>query len=197
MKKVTMFAAIAAAIATLGAASVFAHGGATGIVKERMDLMKVMGQSLKQVSAMMRGKAEYDADQVRALAAIIGKHGGKNMTATFPHGSNMPPSEALPSIWSDWEKFSLLADNITDYAKALEQAAENERHSNKGGMMSGSSNMMQGGQKMLGGSGGMMMKKDNSGPSIEQLTKMPPDAAFMQLTKTCSQCHQDFRQEKG
>ncbi len=209
MKKLIWIAVTAATISGIAAVGAYAHGGATGIVKERMEHMKTMGQSMKELTAMMRGKSEYDAMKVRELATTIAEHGGKKMLEKFPKGSNPPPSEALPSIWSDWDRFAMLSEKVTTYANALAAAAENERPHNQGGMMNGSGGMMQGNQGMMGQSGGMMqekqgkmkgsggmMGKDESGPSPEHLSKMPPDAAFMHLARACSDCHQDFRLEK-
>lgn len=197
MRKVTTFVAVAATALVIGAAGVYAHGGASGIVKTRMGMMGDMGKSMKEIAAMMRGKKEYDAQQVRAHATAIAAHGGKKMTTTFPEGSIMPPSEALPSIWRDWEKFSLLANDITKYAKVLVLSAGNERGAKNADAMSGSSSMMQSDQTMAGGSGGMMMRKDDAGPDEDSLAQMAPDAAFAKLVQTCAQCHKDFRQGKN
>ena len=58
MMKRTM---ILAAIAVTGTAvAALAHSGATGVVKDRMEAMKAMGDAVKTVTPMMRGEAEYD-----------------------------------------------------------------------------------------------------------------------------------------
>lgn len=195
MKKLIWIAVTAAILTGIAVVGAIAHGGATGIVKERMDLMKAMGQSMKELTAMMRGKSDYDAQKVRELATIIAEHGGGEMLEKFPKGSNPPPSEALPSIWSDWDRFTALSEKVTAYANALATAAENERTHNQGGMMQGNQGMMSGSGGMMKGSSGMM-GKDEANPSSDQLSNMPPDAAFMHLARSCSDCHQDFRLEK-
>ena len=174
---------------TLVAVQVLAHGNATGIVKERMDAMKSMGDAMKAVTAMIRGEAPYDAARVRDLAAQIGSHGGDAMTKLFPENSLDKPTEALPTIWSDWDRFSALAERLSDYATALGAAAENERP--PGGMAAG---MMEGGGMMSGNA--MMMSGDMPAPTVEHLSGMPPDAAYLHLAQTCSDCHQDFRMKK-
>lgn len=185
----------------VGSGVVLAHGGATGMVKERMELMESLGDSMKRLTAIMRGKEEYDADTVKMLAVEIGGHGGEAMTSLFPEGSNEEPSEALPAIWVDWDRFVTLANQLEAYGRALEKSADNDRDGVgsgmiQGGMMDGSS-MMNGGGMMMDSSSmmGENMMGEN-GPSEEHLAQMPPDAAFMHITQTCSQCHEQFRLKK-
>ncbi|MCP4407303.1 MAG: cytochrome c, partial [Gammaproteobacteria bacterium] len=58
---------------TLGGltAGAIAHGGATAIVKERMDAMSAISKAMKTISQMMQGKEPYDAAAVRLNAATI------------------------------------------------------------------------------------------------------------------------------
>lgn len=185
---------VAAGVFLATVVGAYAHTGATGVVKERMDLMKSIGDSMKALTDMMRGKQSYDAKRVRELSGRIGEHGGEKMTELFPEGSLEMPSEALPAIWSDWDRFSALAEQLTSYATALQAAAENERMApGSGGMMNGG--MGQGRGMMMNNGQGMMMG-GQSKPSAEHLAEMPPDAAFFHLAQTCSACHQDFRKEQ-
>lgn len=164
------------------AAGVLAHGGATGIVKQRMDHMETVGDAMKTLTAMMRGKLDYDAAEVRSLAGTIADHGGESLTELFPEGSLDKPTEALPAIWQDWDRFTDLARQLTDYATALVDAAGNDRPPvGSSGAMSGQ---------------GMMMGETPAGPSVEHLSRMPPDAAFQHMAQVCAACHQDFRKEK-
>ena len=179
----TLAAAASAALA-LAAVGALAHEGATGVVKQRMELMESIGDAMKALTAMMRGKEAYDSERVRALARSIAEHGGERMTTLFPEGSLQHPSEALQSVWTDWERFSVLAGQLTDTATALAAAAGNERAAGGG--------MMQTGQGMP--DQGMMASM--AAPSAEHLATMPPDAAFAQLARTCSACHEDFRKEQ-
>jgi cytochrome c556 len=205
MKRKKFVAVMTAATIVISTAGAFAHGGATGIVKERMDLMASLGKSMKSLTAIMQGKVAYDVEQVRQLARGIGSHGSTSMSSLFPAGSDKKPSEALPNVWKDWNKFTKLADQLSTYAKALESSAGNERMMSQGGMpppasggmMSGNQGMMpQSGSGMMGGNQSMMMGGAPGSPSAEQLAKMPPQAAFMSIARTCSSCHQDFRKEK-
>lgn len=198
-KLVWAAASLAVVAITIGAQ---AHGGATGVVKQRMELMDSIGKAMKGLSAMMRGKESYAVDRVRTLALQIGTHGGENLTRFFPADSLMGPTEALPEIWQDWDRFSALAEQVSDYANALAAAADNERTGSAGMGMTGRG-MTPDGQgtmprrpSMMQPRGGMGMGEAMRAPSAERLAEMPPDAAFMHLTQTCTACHQTFRKEK-
>ncbi|TMV10004.1 cytochrome c [Ruegeria sediminis] len=180
-----------AVTASMIAVTALAHGGATGVVKERMDGMSAMKDSIKVLTPMMQGKEPYDEDTVRREAEKLEHHAGEAMTKLFPEGSDGMPSEAKPEIWQDWDAFSELADQLHTYAEGLALAAGN------GLMMSGSgqgAGMMAGGS-MMGGSmmgSGMMM---GGVPGREKLSEMPADGVFMMLSQTCSACHTRFRSE--
>lgn len=176
---------------------VLAHGGATGIVKERMDLMASVGKSMKTITEMFQGEKPYDPGTVRDAASLIASHGGEQMTKLFPEGSIQGPSESLPAIWQDWERFSALAGDLTKYANALAEAADNPRG---GGMGSGMNQGRAGGMgsspmgrrnPMMGGSTSGMPMNDPAA-----LAQMAPDAAFARVTQTCSACHTQFRKKQ-
>jgi cytochrome c556 len=186
MKRILTAVAGAAAIFSLFHFETSAHSGATGVVKERMELMGSIGDATKALSEMMKGSVEYDAAKVKSLAKTIEGHGGETMTVLFPKDSLDHPSEALPAIWTDWERFAEIADQLSAYAGALGKAADNPRSAASAGMMQGGSMMTQGGGMMMGG----------GAPSADHLASMPPDAAFMHVAQTCSACHQDFRKKK-
>lgn len=177
----------------LASAVVLAHGGATGVVKERMELMEGIGERMKTLSKMFKGEAPYDASTVKEAATEIRDHGGEKITALFPEGSLDEPTEALPAIWQDWARFETLSQQLAGYAGALAEAADNPL--SDGGMMAQGQGMMSDGQHMMGGGQGMMMGSATAGPDSEMLATMPPDAAFMRLAQTCTSCHTKFRVE--
>ena len=107
----------------ISATAALAHTGATGIVKERMDLMSEIGDRMKAVVAMLKGEAAFDAAAVKAAAEVMAGHAGK-MPELFPEGPVKHPSEALPAIWTDWEAFEKLAEDMKSQAGALATAAE-------------------------------------------------------------------------
>lgn len=177
-----------AAIVGLSAAA-FAHSEATGVVKERMDAMKSMGEAIKRIRPMMSGEAAYDAAAVREAARVIAAEAGEAMTGKFPEGSTDHPSEVLPRTWEEWERFTQLADQLEMAAKGLALAAGNGLHGD-GHMMSDTSGMM--GRGMMMGDGTMPGRM-----SVEHIGQMPADGAFMMVTQTCSACHDRYRQDDG
>lgn len=189
MKKTLVIAAI---VAGSTAATVFAHGGATGIVKERMDAMANMGKAMKSITPMMQGTAAYDAGAVKRAAAVFEKHSGEAMTKLFPEGTGGKPSEAKDVVWNNWAEFSELAEQLSIAAKGLSKAADNglmgSGAMSSGNMMGGNSGMM-GSSGMMGG--GMMPGAMNA----EHIGSMPADGAFAMVAQTCSACHSKFRAE--
>lgn len=186
MKK-TILAVLATGALALGGAAAFAHGGATGIVKHRMDQMVTLRDAMKTLKEELALGGPYDADRVQAAAAAVKRNSGEALTSKFPEGSLPMASEALPTVWTDWERFSSLAMQLEDYAGALETAAANRIPNDPGTGMGGG--MMGGG--MMGG--GMM---GGGGPDAAQLAQMPPMASFQAIADTCSACHTDFRKKK-
>lgn len=154
-------------------AGALAHGGATGIVKQRMDAMVVISKAAKSLSDMMRGKTAYDSVAVREGAAKIRTHAGQAMTALFPENTGGGPSEARPEIWADWEEFRVLAERLAVLAEGLELAARN-------GLANGDADKS------------MMAKM----PTASELASMPANSVFDMLGRTCSACHQKFRLKK-
>jgi cytochrome c556 len=191
-----------------------AHSGATGVVKERMDAMKAMGDAVKQIKPMMSGEAPYDSQTVRDAARVIDSHAGSAMTEKFPEGSTEAPSEALPVIWEEWSRFETLARQLSEAARGLEMAADNGLHGagqmmgDGSGMMGDTGHMMGDGSGMMGDGSGMMgggmmsgqsgmMGGDGSGGMMtaEDLGRMPADGVFVMMTQACSACHDRFRKE--
>lgn len=179
------------------AMSALAHSGATGVVKERMDAMKGMQEAVKRITPMVSGQATYDAGAVRSAAAEIAGHAGEAITSKFAEGTTGHPSEARPEIWSDWDQFQALADQLALTAQGLGLAAENGLHG-AGGMMGGTTGMMGGNTSGMMGSGSGMMggTMPMAGTmTAEQIGQMPADGAFAMMTQTCSACHDRFRME--
>ena len=99
---------------------VLAHSGATGIVKERMDMFKKNQKNLKAIKSHIRSEDHLSiiklADEIRDWAV--------KMPGYFPEGSNEKPSEASPSIWTDFNGFKNAAMKNETAAKQLIAAAE-------------------------------------------------------------------------
>ncbi|WP_170519861.1 c-type cytochrome [Ruegeria atlantica] len=186
-----LLGAVFASVLAVASQSVFAHGGATGVVKERMDGMGVMKEAMKVLTPMMRGQVDYDTAVVRDRSEDISRHAGEALTKLFPKGSLDAPSEAKPEIWQDWEAFSTLADQLRVMADGLAEASEN------GLMMAGEAPAV---GDMMGGQGGSMMGGSTIGTGVGanmmDLSQMPADGVFTMMGQVCSACHTRFRVEK-
>ena len=98
---------------------VWAHSGAKGIVKERMESMKSIGAQMKKLGAIVKDPKLFDASQVQNSAKILQEHAEK-IPELFPEGSNEKPSEARVEIWSDWDKFVSIANDLVKSAVDLQ-----------------------------------------------------------------------------
>jgi len=90
------------------------HEHATGVVRERMELMTDIGKRLLAISKRLRANKELDrvGPDARAVHELARK-----ITEKFPPGSTQSPTAAKPVIWQQWEDF-------TEKAKKLETEAE-------------------------------------------------------------------------
>ena len=100
-----------------------AHGGATGIVKQRMDAMVDIGRAMKTIRDAIR-RSEPDA--VRDAAARVAGHAAE-IPKLFPDGSFHHPSEALPAISADRAAFNALAAKLALAAGELASDADAPR----------------------------------------------------------------------
>ena len=100
-----------------------AHEGATGVVKERMDLMKGQAKQMKLIGDMAKGKKKFDAAKAAAAAHDLGKT-TKKIPELFPEGSNKHPSEALDAVWKEWNRFEGDAKDAEAAANALASTLE-------------------------------------------------------------------------
>ena len=116
---------LAATLSAGTAIAAFGHGGASGIVKQRMDSMMAMGKALATVADMFKGKATYDANKIAAAAAIVKDHAAE-IDALFPDSESSREgkgTEALPAIWDDWDEFQTRSVELEMLAAELETAA--------------------------------------------------------------------------
>lgn len=147
---------------------------------------------MKRLAPVMCSQTQYDPDVVRSAADTMIGHAGAQLTELFPEGANGEPSEALDTIWEDWEEFTALTEAFRASAEDMKLAADNglagQGDMPGGGMMGDGQGMMGTGQTMMGGAPTQMM-------TTEMLAEMPVNAGFMAVTQTCSACHQKFRAE--
>ena len=99
-----------------------AHSGATGIVKERMDMFKKNQNNLKAIKSHIRSENYVPivklADEIRDWASKMPEH--------FPEGSNEKPSQASSAIWADFGGFKNAAMKNEKAAKQLIAGAKVE-----------------------------------------------------------------------
>ncbi|MEX0344836.1 MAG: cytochrome c [Rhizobiaceae bacterium] len=115
-------AGLATAILLVAAVSAFAHSGAKGIVKQRMDAMGDIADQMEVLGAMMKKQTDFNPAIASKAADAIAGH-ALHIPTLFPEGSNEHPSEALPAIWTDWAKFEAIATELKDGASELSVTA--------------------------------------------------------------------------
>lgn len=108
-----------------GAIPAAAHGGATGVVKERMETMSEIADASKAISAMVKGKRALDPARIESLATTIGDHAAR-IPALFPDtpaSRSGPKTEALPAVWENRDEFDALAAELGERARSLAASA--------------------------------------------------------------------------
>lgn len=106
----------------LATAVALPHSGATGVVKQRMDMMEAIAGRMKTVAAMIRGKRPFDANDAAAAAETIAAHARK-LPQMFPEDSAGGSSEASAHIWVNWEQFVKLSRRMQMKALSLAETA--------------------------------------------------------------------------
>lgn len=112
---------LAMAVATLIAGHAAAE---TDAVKERQELMKATGKSVKTVVQMIKGEVAYDAAKAKeAMETVSGVP--TKFAKLFPEGSDMhPKTAAKPEIWDNWEDFKKRLSDLEAKSAAAAKAAE-------------------------------------------------------------------------
>ena len=88
-----------------------AHQGATGIVLERMELMKSMENEMKALRRILLDEQPVEPGAVQVHAQTLHK-ASRGIATRFPMGSADPHSHALPAVWERPEEFRLLAARL-------------------------------------------------------------------------------------
>ena len=78
------------------------HDHATGVVKERMDMMDAIAKNMKAISERIKNKS--DLSEIKAEAEAIAGH-ASHIIHLFPKGSMQKPTEARAAIWQNWSDF--------------------------------------------------------------------------------------------
>ncbi|WP_417795260.1 c-type cytochrome [Terasakiella pusilla] len=116
------FLTVAISALLLSSFSANAHDGATGVVKERMDLMKSIGKNTKTIAPIAMGSMDMDLKTVEEGATNIAK-AAKEALTKYPEGSLDDITEAKENIWTDWAKFEDLMKDLSSNAEALAKLA--------------------------------------------------------------------------
>ncbi len=133
MKKFTALTIVM--IAVLSPIS-YAHDGATGVIKQRMDMMGEIAKAMKSIGQMVKGEIDYNADIATKSALEIEKH-AERLPQLFPENSTTKPSEALPAIWENWEEFNQLMKEMKTQSRSLTDIAATVTASNEINVNSG------------------------------------------------------------
>ena len=112
------------AVSAMSLAQASAHMGATGVVKERMDLMMSLGKTVKSLNSIVRGEIDFDSGNVKRAASHLLVQ-SKKMQTLFPEGSMQPPSGAKPEIWDNMSEFEALAEALGSEAEKLAEIGAN------------------------------------------------------------------------
>lgn len=114
------FSAIAVTALVTVAAVSNAHEGATGVAKDRMDLMQGMSKDMKEIARRV------NANRDLAAIGVIAKHihdSAPQIVGLFPVGSGTGITDAKPEIWRDWKGFEGKARMLETESAALAATA--------------------------------------------------------------------------
>lgn len=102
-----------------------AQEGAEGVIKERMDRFKQNKEAMKAIKGNLSGDATVIAQKASEIEAWA-----KEIVNFFPEGSNQSPSEALPAIWKEFDRFTELANANAKAAGNLKTLAQSGADTN-------------------------------------------------------------------
>jgi cytochrome c556 len=96
-----------------------AHDHATGVVKERMEMMATMAKRMKAIRERIDKKRDLVA--IRAEAEAIALQ-APHIVHLFPPGSTQRPTDAKRAIWQNWPDFARKAIALEVEGKKLVNA---------------------------------------------------------------------------
>ncbi len=111
-----------ASVLSFAAFVVYAHSGATGIVKERMDNFKQAKKSMRDIKQAIKAS---DFPTITLESEKLVKW-GEEMLKYFPEGSNQKPSEAMPLIWQEWIRFDDHRQTYLEHSNALMSSSKDQ-----------------------------------------------------------------------
>lgn len=115
MKKIT----IAIVATVLSGAAIHAHSVENPVVQKRMDLMKEIKSAIGVLGGIAKGTIAFDVIAATAAQTTLIEQ-SELVATTFEANETDPKSEALPSIWENWDTFVEMADDLTFAAEGLD-----------------------------------------------------------------------------
>ena len=106
--KLLSFINIFLCLTLISTTNTFAHKGATGIVKERMDKFKESKQLMKKINSGLQNENFKVIEESAQMLFLW----SKEMHNFFPEGSDISPSEASSDIWLNPEGFNKAIKNF-------------------------------------------------------------------------------------
>ncbi|MBY5338971.1 cytochrome C [Rhizobium leguminosarum bv. viciae] len=176
--KFGLLAFVAAVLMTAAMSS-----AAGDVVAIRQADMKAMAAAAKTISGMFKDPTTYKANEFKWAADTIRDRSGGVLSAHFASEADSRQSKAGPNILKERDRFDRIANDLRDYAVALDAAAQNNP-----GPMSASMRMKPG-EVMGGGPLGTHVRNE------QQLLAMPAEHTFHLMLQTCTTCHAKFRME--
>ncbi|WP_280953069.1 cytochrome c [Rhizobium sp. M1] len=151
------------------------------IVALRQADMKAMSDAAKTISDMFRAPESYSSTEFRRAADIIVDRAGAVLAGHFAGGTDDPRSKAKPDIAQERDRFDRLADDLRNYALALDAAGE----ASPGAMTERM--RMKPGEPKGGGPLGIHVRNET------ELSSISAEHVFHLMLQTCTTCHAAFR----
>lgn len=102
-----------------------AHASGADAVEYRQQAFKMIRANFGQISDMVRGQAEFDADAVRTRANALKHLSHIPFDAFTGAGYRVTEnSDTLPAAWDNWDDFQSKAEAFQKAAYELAEAAE-------------------------------------------------------------------------
>ncbi|MEL6436226.1 MAG: cytochrome c [Pseudomonadota bacterium] len=108
-------------VSIVGTGLAWAHSGASGAVKVRMDTMKDIADEMKAIATTLRN-GEVREGLIGAAAQRISIKSSM-VPRQFEEEDLSEPTEAAPLVWEDFDRFVRLARKMEQAAGRLERAA--------------------------------------------------------------------------
>lgn len=104
----------------LFASAAVAHQGVKDArVLAWMEAMTSAKQALRRLNDMAQSRQEFDAQAAQAAEGLLIEL-GQDMPVLFAEPALDPKSEALPGIWTDFDDFTLKAQDMVAAAQAID-----------------------------------------------------------------------------